>query len=162
MGSRQDPGFEDESSGDIIVALFGPSYTESIAIAALTVLLTYLAGSAVSVLQNVMVEKEELAGSIAFWLNARPNTVTWFGPTSVALATCFNDLWSTPDEEFNVSLGGYVDRKTLKTHKKKLSLVLLNQEAACRRMHIFMAWSRIKKLSLFDFISLFLSNNLNL
>ena len=75
---------EDESSGEIIVALFGPSYTESVAIAAVTVLLTYLAGSAVSVLQNVMVEKEELAGSIAYWLDTRPNTVIWFGPTGVA------------------------------------------------------------------------------
>ena len=44
-----------------------------------------------------------------------------------ALATCFNDLWSAPDEEFDVLLEGYLDRKTLKTHKKRLSHVLQNQ-----------------------------------
>jgi Zn-dependent M16 (insulinase) family peptidase len=75
---------EDESSGEIVVGLFGPSYTDSVAIAALNVLLTYLAGSAVSVLENVMVEKEELAGSIGYWLDTRPNTVIWFRPTGVA------------------------------------------------------------------------------
>ncbi|EDO00209.1 hypothetical protein SS1G_03069 [Sclerotinia sclerotiorum 1980 UF-70] len=45
---------EDESMGEIWVA-------------ALNVLLAYLAGSSVSVLENVMVEKEELASSISYW-----------------------------------------------------------------------------------------------
>jgi len=75
---------EDESSGEILVAMFGPDCNDPIATAALNVLLTYLAGSSISILENVMVEKEELASSIGYWWDARPNTVIWFQPAGVA------------------------------------------------------------------------------
>ncbi|KAI0401343.1 Metalloenzyme, LuxS/M16 peptidase-like protein [Xylaria palmicola] len=75
---------EDESVGDIMVAFFGPACTDTTAIAALNVLLTYLCGSSVSVLENVIVEKEELASSVTNWFDPRPNSIIWFQPTGVA------------------------------------------------------------------------------
>ncbi|KAA8575867.1 hypothetical protein EYC84_004954 [Monilinia fructicola] len=74
---------EDESMGEIWVGMFGPDCKNSVETAALNVLLAYLAGSSVSVLENVMVEKEELASSISYWWDARPNSVIWFQPTGV-------------------------------------------------------------------------------
>lgn len=75
---------EDETSGDILVGFLGPDCNDPVATGALNVLLTYLAGSSVSALENIMVEKEELASSVTYWWDARPSTVIWFQPTSVA------------------------------------------------------------------------------
>ncbi|KAI1844009.1 hypothetical protein JX266_009875 [Neoarthrinium moseri] len=75
---------EDESTGDMIVAFFGPDCSDTVATTALNVLLTYLCGSSVSVLENTMVEKEELASSVSYWWDARPNSVIWLQPTGVA------------------------------------------------------------------------------
>lgn len=75
---------EDESVGDVVVAFFGPNCTNVLETTALNVLLTYLCGSSVAVLENVMVEKEELASSISYWWDARPNSIIWFQPTGVA------------------------------------------------------------------------------
>ena len=75
---------EDESMGDILISMFGPACNDAPQMAALNVLLTYLAGSSVSVLENTMVEKEELASSIGYWYDARPDTVIWFQPSGVA------------------------------------------------------------------------------
>jgi len=70
--------------GDILISMFGPDCNDAPKMAALNVLLTYLAGSSVSVLENTMVEKEELASSIGYWYDARPDTVIWFQPSGVA------------------------------------------------------------------------------
>ena len=70
--------------GDILIAMFGPTCNDPLQVAALNSLLTYLAGSSVSVLENIMVEKEELASSIGYWFDARPDTVIWFQPSGVA------------------------------------------------------------------------------
>ena len=75
---------EDESMGDILIAMFGPDCNDPLLTAALNTLLTYLAGSSVSILENVMVEKEELASSIGYYWDSRPNTVIWFQPSGVA------------------------------------------------------------------------------
>lgn len=75
---------EDESTGDIVSAFFGPNCNNIIETSALNVLLTYLCGSSVSVLENIMVEKEELASSVSYWWDARPNATIWFQPTGVA------------------------------------------------------------------------------
>lgn len=50
---------------------------------ALSTLLTYLCGSSVSVLENVMVEREELASSVSYWWDSRPNSIIWLQPTGV-------------------------------------------------------------------------------
>lgn len=75
---------EDESVGDILIGMFGPDCNDPVLTTALNILLSYLAGSSVSILENIMVEKEELASSIAYWWDARPNCVIWFQPTGVA------------------------------------------------------------------------------
>ncbi|KAL8288669.1 hypothetical protein RB597_000669 [Gaeumannomyces tritici] len=75
---------EDESTGEVVVAFFGPSCTDIIESSALNILLTYLCGSSVSILENIMVEREELASSIGTWWDSRPNSVIWFEPTGVA------------------------------------------------------------------------------
>jgi len=75
---------EDESAGDILVGFLGPDCNDVVQTGALNVLLTYLAGSSISILENTMVEKEELASSISTWWDARPKSVIWFQPTSVA------------------------------------------------------------------------------
>ena len=66
------------------MAFFGPSCTDIIDSTALNVLMTYLCGSSVSVIENVIVEKEELASSVTWWWDTRPNSVLWFQPTGVA------------------------------------------------------------------------------
>lgn len=75
---------EDESTGDVVLAFLGPNCTDVVATTALNILLTYLCGSSVAVLENVMVEKEELASSVSYWWDARPSSVIWFQPTGVA------------------------------------------------------------------------------
>jgi Zn-dependent M16 (insulinase) family peptidase len=75
---------EDESVGEIAIGFFGPSCIDQTEMSALAVLLTYLCGSSVSVLENVLVEKEELASSVSYWFDSRPNSVIWLQPTGVA------------------------------------------------------------------------------
>lgn len=76
---------EDESTGEIVVGFFGPNCTDVLQATAINVLLTrYLCGSSVSVLENVIVEKEELASSVSYWWDSRPNSVIWLQPTGVA------------------------------------------------------------------------------
>ncbi|KAG5985531.1 hypothetical protein E4U54_005991, partial [Claviceps lovelessii] len=75
---------EDESVGEILIGFFGPNCNDLIATSALNILLTYLCGSSVSILENVLVEKEELASSVTQWWEARPNSLIWLQPTGVA------------------------------------------------------------------------------
>lgn len=75
---------EDESMGEILVGFFGPDCNDQVAMTAMAVLMTYLCGSSVSILENIMVEKEELASSVSYWWDSRPNTIIWLQPTSVA------------------------------------------------------------------------------
>lgn len=74
---------DDESTGEILVGFFGPNCVDLIATSALNVVLTYLCGSSVSVLENIMVEKEELASSVSHWWDSRPNSIVWLQPTGV-------------------------------------------------------------------------------
>jgi Zn-dependent M16 (insulinase) family peptidase len=75
---------EDESTGEIVVAFFGPSCLDQVEGTAVSVLQQYLCGSSASVISNIMVEKEELASSVSYWTDSRPNSLSWFGPTGVA------------------------------------------------------------------------------
>ncbi|KAK4238493.1 Presequence protease 1, chloroplastic/mitochondrial [Achaetomium macrosporum] len=75
---------EDESTGEIVVAFFGPSCVDQVQATAVNILMTYLCGSSVSVIENTMVEKEHLASSVSYWWDSRPNIVIWFQPTGVA------------------------------------------------------------------------------
>jgi len=75
---------DDESTGEIVMGFFGPSCNDLIATSAFNVLLTYLCGSSVSILENIIVEKEELASSVGSYWDSRPNSVVWLQPTGVA------------------------------------------------------------------------------
>ncbi|KAI6248588.1 hypothetical protein HI914_03333 [Erysiphe necator] len=75
---------EDESSGEVTIALFGPDYGDEISFAAIDLILTYLVGSSASTIQNVIVEKERLVSSITYNMDSRPNTVIWFVANGVA------------------------------------------------------------------------------
>ncbi|RDA87601.1 hypothetical protein CP532_3949 [Ophiocordyceps camponoti-leonardi (nom. inval.)] len=75
---------EDESVGEILVGFFGPNCIDMVATSALNVLLTYLCGSSISILENVLVEREELASSITHYWESRPNSIIWLQPTGVA------------------------------------------------------------------------------
>ncbi|KXJ93323.1 Metalloenzyme, LuxS/M16 peptidase-like protein [Microdochium bolleyi] len=74
---------DDESTGEILVGFFGPDCTNTVDTTAANIMLTYLCGSSVAVLENVIVEKEELASSVSSWWDARPNSIIWFQPTGV-------------------------------------------------------------------------------
>ncbi|KAL2133113.1 hypothetical protein VTI74DRAFT_2915 [Chaetomium olivicolor] len=74
---------EDESTGEIVVAFFGPSCIDQVQATAVNIIMTYLCGSSVSVIENIMVEKEHLASSVSYWWDSRPNSVIWFQPTGV-------------------------------------------------------------------------------
>jgi Zn-dependent M16 (insulinase) family peptidase len=75
---------EDESAGEISIAFFGPDCNATLEDAALNVLLIYLAGSSVSVLEHTLVEKEELASAVYYYTETRPNDVIWFNLSAVA------------------------------------------------------------------------------
>ncbi|KAF4974493.1 hypothetical protein FZEAL_8609 [Fusarium zealandicum] len=75
---------EDETVGEILVGFFGPDCNDQVESSALNVLLTYLCGSSVSILENIMVEREELASSVSYYVDARPNSIIWLQPTGVA------------------------------------------------------------------------------
>ncbi|KAM0361911.1 hypothetical protein ACHAO7_011818 [Fusarium culmorum] len=68
------PG-EDESFGAVLVCFFGPDCISVIDSTAIDVLLYYLCGASVSMLHNVMVEKEHLASSVVYQKESRPDSV---------------------------------------------------------------------------------------
>ncbi|KAL9129924.1 MAG: hypothetical protein Q9217_001772 [Psora testacea] len=75
---------EDESTGEIMISFFGPSYDDNLLGAAMIVLLRYLAGTSASVLDNTMVEKEQLVSGVYYTTEFRPNTIIQFALSSVA------------------------------------------------------------------------------
>lgn len=77
---------EDEETGEIQISYLGPSCNDALASAALNILLTYLAGSSASVLENTIVEKEHLASAVYYSTEPRPETVIQFSLSSVATA----------------------------------------------------------------------------
>ncbi|KAF2757265.1 metallopeptidase [Pseudovirgaria hyperparasitica] len=73
----------DESYGEILIGFFGPDCLNATLDSATNVLLTYLAESSVSVLVNTLVEKEQLASSVYYQVEVRPNLVIWFTLSAV-------------------------------------------------------------------------------
>ena len=74
---------EDESSGEISVCLFGPDCYDEVESRALDIMLSYMAGSSISFLENTIVEKEQLASAITYYTENRPNILIWFNLSSV-------------------------------------------------------------------------------
>ncbi|KAI9759555.1 MAG: hypothetical protein M1835_000353, partial [Candelina submexicana] len=75
---------EDESSGEVLVGFLGPDCNDVTLSSALSILLVYLAGSSVSVLENSLVEKEQAASAVSTSTDERPDSVIWFILSSVA------------------------------------------------------------------------------
>ncbi|KAI9660873.1 MAG: hypothetical protein M1829_006438 [Trizodia sp. TS-e1964] len=69
---------EDETTGEVQIAFLGPPCNDTLLCDALSVLLVYLAGSSISILENTLVEKEQLASYVGSSTESRPNTLVWF------------------------------------------------------------------------------------
>jgi Zn-dependent M16 (insulinase) family peptidase len=69
--------------GEVTVGYLGPSCDDSLGVAAVSVLLTYLCGGPISVLENTLVEREQLCSGIYYELETRPDTAIWFDLTAV-------------------------------------------------------------------------------
>jgi Zn-dependent M16 (insulinase) family peptidase len=74
---------EDESIGEVQIAFLGPKSTDDEAETAIHILLTYLAGSSVSLLVNALVEKEHLASEVYFWVKDHYDLILWFTLSAV-------------------------------------------------------------------------------
>lgn len=74
---------EDESTGEVQVAFIGPPSTDDLAETAVNTVLTYLAGSSVSVLVNTLVEKEHLASEVYYFMKDHYDSVIWFTLSAV-------------------------------------------------------------------------------
>ncbi|KAL2833447.1 Metalloenzyme, LuxS/M16 peptidase-like protein [Aspergillus cavernicola] len=74
---------EDESYGEIEIRFLGPDSTDSVQTGAVNVALLYLAGSSASLLDNILVEKEELASGVYYATDDRPSLEIRFTLTSV-------------------------------------------------------------------------------
>ncbi|KAM7207549.1 Metalloenzyme, LuxS/M16 peptidase-like protein [Naviculisporaceae sp. PSN 640] len=117
---------EDESTGEILVGFFGPDCNDNVSMTAMEILLTYLCGSSVSIIENIMVEKEELASGVTAWWDARPNSVIWFQPAGVdadklafveqRLITLLKEVASKPLDMAYMSECIKRDRRQIKFH----------------------------------------------
>jgi Zn-dependent M16 (insulinase) family peptidase len=74
---------EDESTGEVQIAFIGPPSTDDLAETAVNTLLTYLAGSSVSVLVNTLVEKEHLASEVYYFMKDHYDSIIWFTLSAV-------------------------------------------------------------------------------
>ncbi|KAI5305384.1 hypothetical protein KEM56_004575 [Ascosphaera pollenicola] len=74
---------EDEDFGEIEIRFLGPDTNDIVSSTALQVVLNYLAGSSASVLENVLVEKEQLCTAVYYSTEDQPKTEIQFTLTSV-------------------------------------------------------------------------------
>ncbi|KAJ5143662.1 Peptidase M16 core [Penicillium bovifimosum] len=74
---------EDESFGEIEIRFMGPDCTDPILSGALNVSLLYLAGSSAALLENIIVEKEQLASAVYYATEDHPSMEVRFTLTSV-------------------------------------------------------------------------------
>jgi Zn-dependent M16 (insulinase) family peptidase len=75
---------DDESSGEVLITFFGPDSNDMLQSRALNVLIIYLVGSSIGLLENTLVEKEELCSAVYGYLETRPDYLIRFSLTSVA------------------------------------------------------------------------------
>ncbi|KAL4982587.1 Metalloenzyme, LuxS/M16 peptidase-like protein [Aspergillus falconensis] len=74
---------EDESYGELEIRFLGPDCTDPVQTGAVNVTLLYLAGSSASLLDNILVEKEQLASAVYYATEDRPSLEIRFTLTSV-------------------------------------------------------------------------------
>ena len=74
---------EDESMGEVLVGFFGPDCCDHLSCTGLGILLIYLCGSSISVLENTLVEKEQLCSMVYYNTEYRPDLAIWFSLSAV-------------------------------------------------------------------------------
>ncbi|PWY86141.1 hypothetical protein BO70DRAFT_351755 [Aspergillus heteromorphus CBS 117.55] len=74
---------EDESFGEIEIRFLGPDCSDPVQTGAVNVALLYLAGSSASLLDNILVEKEQLASAVYYATEDHPSIEIRFTLTSV-------------------------------------------------------------------------------
>lgn len=74
---------DDESMGQIDIRFLGPDCTNPLDMAGLQVALLYLAGSSAAILDNVIVEKEQIASGVYFSIDSRPKSEITFSLSGV-------------------------------------------------------------------------------
>ncbi|GAB7357783.1 hypothetical protein MBLNU459_g0430t1 [Dothideomycetes sp. NU459] len=74
---------DDESMGEILVGFFGPDCNDHLLGSALGIMLIYLCGSSISVLENTLVEKEQLCSMVYYSTEVRPDMTVWFTLSAV-------------------------------------------------------------------------------
>lgn len=74
---------DDESMGEVLVGFLGPDCNDHLLASALGIMLIYLCGSSVSVLENTLVEKEQLCSMIYYSTDVRPDIAFWFNLSAV-------------------------------------------------------------------------------
>ncbi|KAL4808989.1 Metalloenzyme, LuxS/M16 peptidase-like protein [Aspergillus unguis] len=74
---------EDESYGELEIRFLGPDCTDPVQSGAVNITLLYLAGSSASLLDNVIVEKEQLASGVYYATEDHPSLEIRFTLTSV-------------------------------------------------------------------------------
>ncbi|KAJ5973576.1 hypothetical protein N7481_010786 [Penicillium waksmanii] len=74
---------EDEDFGEVEIRFLGPDCNDPIQSGALNVALLYLAGSSASLLENIIVEKEQIASAVYYATDDHPSMEIRFTMTSV-------------------------------------------------------------------------------
>ncbi|KJX94947.1 zinc metalloprotease like protein [Zymoseptoria brevis] len=74
---------DDETMGEVTVGFLGPSCDDALGVAAVSVLLAYLCGGPISVLENTLVERENLCSGIYYEMETRPDVAIWFDMTAI-------------------------------------------------------------------------------
>ncbi len=69
--------------GEILIGYIGPDCNDDISTAAIGILLIYLCGSSISVLENTLVEKEQLCSMIYYSTDVRSKLAIWFSLSAV-------------------------------------------------------------------------------
>ena len=72
-----------KSPHDLVITFWGPHHSEVLLHDALAVLLRYLCGSAASILDNTLVEKEQLASGVSFYVEEKLDSTIQFSISSV-------------------------------------------------------------------------------
>ncbi|KAF3481641.1 cytoplasm protein [Arthroderma uncinatum] len=75
---------EDESYGEVEIRFLGPDYRDRVQAGALNVVLLYLSGSSASLLDNILVEKEQVVSAIYYSIEDGPCTELSFTLSGVA------------------------------------------------------------------------------
>lgn len=100
--------------------------------------MVYLAGSSVSVLENTLVEKEQVAGEVSYDAEERPNTLIWFSLKNVATETLaavekrfFEVLKETASKPLDMDYLG----ECIRREKRQIKLIM---EAVPENMNSFL------------------------